>query len=216
MLGIVCFVLISAVSDAREAARQSACHGQMFYIYHALLNYHSEKGHFPPAYIEGPDGTPWHSWRTLLLPYLERHEAFEQYDFDEPWNGPNNSKLADKIGFHVYQCPSGQDSGSTLMTNYCVVIGEDTAFPGARTVSLDDPVKTNSQSIILVEVTNSDIHWMEPRDLAIDELKPKQGPRFGSPHPRGVGVVRANRTYEPVIEETPISSIKEQLQFSQD
>src|SRR5688572_3129584 len=27
-------------------------------------------GKYPPASVPGPDGSPWHSWRTLILPYM--------------------------------------------------------------------------------------------------------------------------------------------------
>ena len=34
-----------------------------------------------------------HSWRVLLLPYLDRSDLYKAYDFTEPWDGPNNRKL---------------------------------------------------------------------------------------------------------------------------
>ena len=85
--------LASSVQEAREAARQCSCIGHRAGIYLALLNYHDTHGHFPPAYVLGPDGKRWHSWRALILPYLDE-DLGRRYRFDEPWNGPNNRKLA--------------------------------------------------------------------------------------------------------------------------
>src|SRR5262245_23624397 len=48
---------------------------------------------FPPAYLADAAGRPAHSWRVLLLPYLGYEELYKQYDFNEPWDGPNNSRL---------------------------------------------------------------------------------------------------------------------------
>ena len=45
--------------------------GQMRQIGLALANFDDTFNTLPPAIIYGPDGTPWHSWRVLLLPWLE-------------------------------------------------------------------------------------------------------------------------------------------------
>ena len=37
----------------------------------ALHNYHQANGCFPPAYIADKNGKPMHSWRVLILPYME-------------------------------------------------------------------------------------------------------------------------------------------------
>jgi hypothetical protein len=50
----------------------------------ALHNYHDKHGSFPPAYQTGPDGRPWHSWRVLILPYIEGENLFKACSFDEP------------------------------------------------------------------------------------------------------------------------------------
>ena len=50
-----------AIQEAREAASASSCLGNMCHIQKALLLYEAHNGHYPPAFIPGPDGTPWHS-----------------------------------------------------------------------------------------------------------------------------------------------------------
>ena len=52
----------------------------------AFHNYADAYRSFPPAVIYGPDGKPWHSWRVLLLPFLEQQPLYEQYDFSQPWD----------------------------------------------------------------------------------------------------------------------------------
>lgn len=80
----------------------------------AMHNFHDEFGHLPPAAIYGPDGRPWHSWRVLLLPYLEQAPLYDAYRFDEPWDGPNNSKLHDRIP-EVFTIPGASDSFANIM-----------------------------------------------------------------------------------------------------
>ena len=64
----------------------------------AVANYHETYGCFPPAYVADRDGKPMHSWRVLILPFLEQRELYNAYNFAEPWDGPNNRKLADGSG----------------------------------------------------------------------------------------------------------------------
>ncbi len=71
----------------------------------ALHYYHAQHGSFPPAYIADENGNPMHSWRVLILPYIEERDLYDQYDFDEPWDGPNNSLLHDKVVDLFNCCP---------------------------------------------------------------------------------------------------------------
>lgn len=51
-------------------------------------------------------------------------------------------------------------------------------------------------TILLVEINNSDIHWMEPRDLDFDTMSflvnDTQRPSISAPHPTGPVVVFAD------------------------
>ena len=86
-------LLLPAVQSAREAARRAQCSNNLKQIGLAFHNYHDSYGCLPPAYIPDGNGQPMHSWRVLILPFVEQSPLYDQYDFDEPWNGPNNSKL---------------------------------------------------------------------------------------------------------------------------
>lgn len=103
----------------------------------------------------------------LISDYLEANPFYKQYSFSEPWNGPNNSKL---IGMsRLFKCPS-ERSAKLDTTNYVAIVGEGTIWPGAESVRLDDITDGASETIMLVEISHSNIHWMEPRDLPIEEL----------------------------------------------
>src|SRR5204863_151662 len=86
--------LTTAIRDAHEAARRSNCKGELKQIGLALLNYREVYGCFPPAFIADESGRPMHSWRVLILPYIDHVSLYYEYRFDEPWDGPNNRKLS--------------------------------------------------------------------------------------------------------------------------
>jgi hypothetical protein len=131
----------------------------------AVANYQSANGTYPPAHVIGPDGRPWHSWRVLILPYLEESELHKEYDFDEPWDGPNNRKLAARMPrLYAFQ---GFDRPGNTTTNYLAVVGDETVWPGAKTVSPADVTDGLTTTILMVENLGAGVHWMEPRDLSL-------------------------------------------------
>ena len=56
------------------------------------------------------------------------------------------------------------------MTSYVLVTGPDTAFPGCKPRGRGEITRHPRDAVLLVEVANSDIHWMEPRDPSLDDL----------------------------------------------
>jgi len=134
----------------------------------AMQNYCASKKHFPPAYIADENGKPMHSWRVLLLPFIEQRALYDQYSFDEPWDGPNNSKLHDVI-VPQFQCPSVGRGEQGFNTSYMLVTGQGTGFDGDNETTARDVGDGLSNTVLVVEVANSDTHWMEPADISLDE-----------------------------------------------
>ena len=205
---LACFVIVIAATGAgillalgvysvREAAYRSQCICPLAQIRHALLNYHDVCGSLPPAYVPDANGKPMHSWRVLILPFLEERDVYARSDFHEPWNGPNNRRLADKIRSELFQCPRRRHSRDSLITDYVVVVGNDTMFPGAQSRSIKDITDGVENTIAVVEINNSDIHWMEPRDLQFEEMSfiinDPSSPSISSEHAAGPHVVFLNR-----------------------
>ncbi len=134
----------------------------------AVATYHDANGHYPPAFVLGPDGRPWHSWRVLILPYISEDKTYEAYKFDEPWDGPNNRQLADRMprlfAFHAVRA-----EGNTR-TNYFAVVGPETAWPGADKRTAADVKDGPERTIQFVENRGLSVHWTEPRDLSFAEM----------------------------------------------
>ncbi|GAC1471247.1 MAG: hypothetical protein NVSMB9_17190 [Isosphaeraceae bacterium] len=134
----------------------------------AVANYHETHGCFPPAHVADRDGRPMHSWRVLILPFLEQGPLYDAYNFAEPWDGPNNRKLADKIG-RIY-LRSDLDSSRSEATSFVAVVGPETAWPCARTLRLKDIGDAPTTTLMVVEVPDGRFRWMEPRDLEFDRM----------------------------------------------
>ena len=86
-----------------------------------------------------------HSWRVLILEFLESRELYHQYDFSEPWDGPNNRLLIDQMPrFYVFP---GDDSQAASETNYLAVVGEETVWRHDQSTRLED-VKNRGNTIM--------------------------------------------------------------------
>ena len=105
-----------------------------------------------------------HSWCILILPYLDQGELYKAYNFDKPWYGPNNRKLASRMPalFALY----GDHHEGNTTTNYLAVVGPETIWQGATGVASDALKDGPSQTILIVENRGANVHWMEPRDLS--------------------------------------------------
>ena len=185
--------LFVAVRRAREGAIACAAHCPINQVQLGLRNYHDVYGCLPPAYVVDEQGVPAHSWRVLILPFISEHALYDAYRFDEPWNGPNNRKLADRMP-ETFHMPSEPDS--TRMTNIVAIVGPGTAFPGARSTRWADFTDGRDNTILLAEIADSDICWLEPRDLQVDRMSftvnDPQKPSISSSRRRGPFVVFAD------------------------
>jgi prepilin-type processing-associated H-X9-DG protein len=151
-----------------EGTRRSMCSNNLKSIGIAMHHYHDEYGCFPPAYVPGEDGKPMHSWRVLLLPYLEQSPLFEQYNFDEPWNSAENLAVGNTIP-SVYQCPS-DTLASASETSYLMIVGPGTLSDGPTATKIAEITDGTSNTILLVEAAGCGVHWLKPEDLDAEQL----------------------------------------------
>lgn len=160
--------LLPGVSVARDAARRVQCLMCVKHIALAMVNYEARWKSLPPAITYDAHGKPMHSWRVLLLPYLDEIVLYEDYNFNEPWDGPNNSKLLSRMPF-IYQCPSLKDHpGSDYKTSYRVLVGERTCFPQVGSRKLNEIIDGSSATLLCVE-SNKLVPWMAPIEPTVDE-----------------------------------------------
>lgn len=208
--GILFALLLPAIQAAREAARQSQCRNNLKQIGLALMMYESEWKSLPPAYLADADGKPMHSWRVLILPYLESADLYDQYDFSEPWDGPKNSRLLGRMP-PVYSCPSHGTGAGLTTTDYAGVFGEHCVFRGDNPVRIADITDGTSNTLMVAEATGAGIPWMKPEDIDVSKhplLGDKAG--FSSHHPRGVCGLRVDGSVN-LIEQTIFPAVLQAL-----
>ncbi len=214
ILGVLAFLLIPQPRMAREAARRMQCSNHLKEIGLALQNYHDEYQSLPPAYVTDDNGKPMHSWRVLILPYLGQQALYNKYNLDESWNGPNNSKLHSEV-VHVFCCPSRPGRQPNTETSYVVVIGPQTAWSGEKAIGFASITDGTSNTILVTEVANSGIHWMEPRDLHFDQIpmavNPLSGQGISSVHPNVALALFADGHTAALAKSTPAETIRRLL-----
>jgi len=168
--GFVFVCSMPRVSLARELARFTQCRNNIKQVGLALHNYHDDYGSFPPAHTVDANGRPLHSWRVLILPYLDDASLYDKFRLDEPWDSPHNLDIAAEMPV-VYDCPSRVVPAEHHHdgTSYVAVVGDGTIWPeGGKATRLSDIRDGTERTIALIE-SYSDIPWTEPRDLTLDE-----------------------------------------------
>lgn len=214
VIGSVLIVLagffLPAVQSNGRPVRRMTCSNNLRQILIGLHNYHDVYGSLPPAYVADENGRPMHSWRVLILPFIEQKPLYDQYRFDEPWDGPNNRLLA-QLDLPIFRCLS-DSKAARGETSYVVVVGSGTAWPGAKAVKFGDIADGTSNTILLVEVQHSGIHWMEPRDLDGSQmplsLNAPRGPCISSEHKHGAHVGLADGSARFLPNDLPSTKLR--------
>ncbi len=113
IIAVLISLLLPAVQQAREAARRTQCKNNMKQLGLAIANYESTHSVFPPGRISDAS-TDWHSWTTLVLPYIDAGNIYNQYNYNVLWSASQNAVMVGtKLPF--YNCPSSPvDSGVDL------------------------------------------------------------------------------------------------------
>lgn len=162
ILFLLFLFLSPAFRSAREPARRSSCKNNLRQIGIALHNYHKIYHSFPPAYTVDEQGTRLHSWRTLILPFLEQQELYDSMDLTKPWDNPANAHALEKR-LVCYQCPSADID--QLKTIYLGIAAEGGNFASSEPVSFKQITDDISRTLAVTEVPlEHAVHWMQPTD----------------------------------------------------
>ena len=180
------------VMVARGAARRMQCANNMMHLGLSLHNYHDANAGLPPLYTVDAEGKPLHSWRVLLLPYMEQQALFAQIRLNEPWDSPHNRQFHNAV-VPQYSCP---DNPLVAPGKACAYVAINGALRPALPDNGQRPRERDSfahwqdgtsNQFAFIEVKEP-FNWMDPTaDITLDELAKgvnKTG-RVGSFHPGG-------------------------------
>jgi len=168
-LVVLAMLILPAQPRVPEIGRRVHCLNNMKQIVLAMHNYRDKYGCFPPAYTVDKSGLPLHSWRVLLLPYLDQRDLFDRVRLDEPYDSPWNRTLFESVKMPpVFWCPSDKENRTDA--NYVLVVGPRTISNGPNSVRMKDITDGASNTIAVVETYDFCVRWYEPRDLPADRM----------------------------------------------
>ena len=185
ILGVLVALLLPAAQRrVPGGARRTQCKMYLKQIGLALHNYHDAFQAFPPAYTVDENGKPLHSWRTLILPFLDQQALYEKIDLSKPWDDPAN-EAAFKTGIPGYQCPSSPADVSSTHTTYMAVVTANSCFHPTEARLMSEITDDHGKTIMVIEVdTDQAVHWMSPMD-ADESLVLGIGPKTKHAHSGG-------------------------------
>jgi prepilin-type processing-associated H-X9-DG protein len=114
IIGVLVALLLPAIQAAREAARRTSCTNNLKNLGIAILNFHDSHRKLPVSNrAPGVVNSPRYAWATLMLPYFEEQNTYDQYDFSKNWSYPTAVAPKPIANFevvgtrlNVFECPS--------------------------------------------------------------------------------------------------------------
>ncbi len=168
IIALVFALLLPFRRNITPSIHRTQCKNNLKQIALALHNYHDDCGALPPAYTIDANGKPLHSWRTLILPYLEQQALYNTIDLSKPWNHPVNSK-AFKTTLPIYRCPASELPPN--YTSYLASVGENSCFHPTNPRTFSEFTDGTSNTLMVVEFPNEyAVHWMSPLDADEDMI----------------------------------------------
>jgi len=126
IIGILVSLILPAVQQARESARQSGCRNNLKQIGLALHNYHGSHRLFPPSSTSDVEQGGWivvptsrhiHSWSSLILPYVDQVPLHDQINFNASSMAPANLLVGEMLP-PVFRCPTYSGAKFSVDENY--------------------------------------------------------------------------------------------------
>jgi RNA polymerase sigma factor (sigma-70 family) len=170
----------------------------------------TDASRFPPSAIFSADGSPLLSWRVVILPYLGEKALYAQFKLDEPWDGPHNKKLLEKMP-KVYAPVAAPgydhlravvklkktskvdapvaDAKQSNMTFYQGFTGKGAFFDGTKGVEIREVTDGTVMTLMVAEAETA-VPWTKPEDLTY--VQGKALPRLGGQFKNGITAVTAD------------------------
>ena len=187
---------------ATDVVDRIPCSNRLRLLAAALHNYHDSHDAFLlPLYTVDENGKPLHSWRVLLLPYIEQHALYNQIRLDEPWDSPHNSQFH-QVLISTYVCPDNPNVAGRLNCTYSAISGDVAGRNAVAFIPATEPGRLVgnsfaairdglSNTVDIVEVRQP-FNWMDPTaDMDLETFAKginKPDGRAGSFHERGINI----------------------------
>jgi prepilin-type N-terminal cleavage/methylation domain-containing protein/prepilin-type processing-associated H-X9-DG protein len=146
IIAILIGLLLPAVQKVREAAARTKCQNNLKQMGLAIHNYHDSYSTFPASgWTKVGPGNPsgkWHSWRTVILPYVEQDSLRRVLDLNfHWWEGPNLNAAVYPVS--MYQCPSTGERAPITSA-----MAKPSPAPGRPALTFTQPLAPNDYEAI--------------------------------------------------------------------
>ncbi len=109
MLAVMTSLLVPAIQNTRNSARDIICRNNLKQLGLACHNYHDVYGAFPPGWISRRgkgEGHPSNGWQTSLLPYLDEANLYNTLNMGGCVYEPADNDMSPlKQSLAFYRCP---------------------------------------------------------------------------------------------------------------
>jgi len=174
------FLSVFSRGPSRRVVRESNCQMNCRQIALAMQSYHDQYQAYPPSYTVDANGKPLHSWRTLLLPYLNERARYDSIDLTKPWDDEVNLHAWKSIP-RVYRCSVHRDAGNR--TTYLAVVAPGSCLQPGKSAALSDITDGASKTVLIIDVSEEQgVIWMSPQDANLDQFL-AMGTKLPSSHP---------------------------------
>lgn len=192
--------------------RRAACTSNLRKVVLALLAYERDHGALPPAYTVDADGRPLHSWRTLILPYLDQEALYRTIDLSKPWNDPANAKALGTT-VYVFCCPEQSFDRPNTTTFLATVAPNGCLIPKepCRLAEIKDP--RDSTLTVIEAGAEHAVPWMAPSD-ADESLVLNLGSATKLHHKEGIQVGFVDGSAKFLKTDTPVHTLRAMMTIS--
>ena len=164
IIPILLALILPAVQQAREAARRSISKNNLKQIGLAMHNYHETHRVFPPGGIETTEGKPYHSWQTMILPFVEQAPLYNRIDFDHPWTDPANQSLFQQE-IPQYLNPAIEEKVSPEGLGLSHYVGNKLLLKTNGRTQIRNILDGTSNTIMAVETGDNFKSWGDPTNI---------------------------------------------------
>jgi hypothetical protein len=164
-------VLWSGILEAPPGHPHLPCQNNMKRLRMAFDAYREDYGCFPPSCVTDENGKPMHSWRALILPYLDSEAVYPydmpiKYNYDEPWNSSYNQQFHNKRPriFHCHYDKYSKEMLHRSSPTYVMITGTNNTLGDGKKAQY-------GTTILLIEIKKANFNWLEPKDIPLSYLR---------------------------------------------
>jgi prepilin-type N-terminal cleavage/methylation domain-containing protein/prepilin-type processing-associated H-X9-DG protein len=152
IIAVLIGLLVPAVQKVREAANRMSCSNNLKQMGLAAHNFASARGFLPPGFADTTPGiTSPGSLLTIILPYLEQSNKYNQFDFTKDVNSSAVNEAARLQDIPIYLCPSDGSNGQFTDANGS--LGRNNYMGNIGTTASLYSTETNRMGIFNVHVS---------------------------------------------------------------